>query len=152
MSRRWQWRSCTASVFSSSDAEQKPRWIIFYINNYLLVWEGLCRIVAQTLLSQHPVPAPVNNERATAGKKKCGKKCSVTEAGVQHAEPGPPLLAGAVLGWLGAQLQYNGRCTKDCAGPRPWHGFRGTVGLDMSFPQKCKMTAGHFYSFEIASV
>lgn len=71
---------------------------------------------------------------------------------MQHAEPGPPLLAGAVLGWLGAQLQYNGRCTKDCAGPRPWHGFRGTVGLDMSFPPKCKTTAGHFYSFEIASV
>jgi len=131
MSRRWQWRSCTASVFSFSDAEQKPGWIIFNINNYLLVWEGLCRIAAQTLLSQHPVPAPANNERATAGKRE--KKCGIAEAGVQHAEPGPPPLAGAVLGWPCAQLLCNGRRTKDCAGPRPWHGFRGAVGLDMPF-------------------
>lgn len=123
-----------ASVFSSSDAEQKPRWIIFNINNYLLIWEGPCRIAAQTLLSQHPVPAPVNNERATAGKRE--KKCSVAEAGVQHAESGPPLLAGAVLGWPGAQLLYDGRCMKDHAALRPWHGFRGAVGLDMPFLPK----------------
>lgn len=134
MSRRWQRRPCTASIFSSSDAEQKPGWIIFNINNYLLVWEGLCRIAAQTLLSQHPVPAPVNNERATAKKRE--KKCSVAEAGVQHAELGPPLLAVAVLGWPSAQLLHDGRCTKDCAGPRPWHGFRGAVGLHMPFSSK----------------
>lgn len=102
------------------------------------------------MLSQHPVPAPVNNERATAGKRE--KKCSVAEAGMQHAEPGPLLLAGAVLEWPNAQLLYEGKCTKDCAGPRPWCGFSGDVGLDMSFPPNCKTTSGRFCLFEIARV
>lgn len=102
------------------------------------------------MLSQHPVPAPVNNERATAGKTE--KKCSVAEAGMQHAEPGPLLLAGAVLEWPNAQLLYEGKCTKDCAGPRPWCGFSGDVGLDMSFPLHCKTTSGRFCLFEKARV
>lgn len=79
------------------------------------------------MLSQHPVSALVNNEKATARKRE-GKKCSVAEAGVQHAELEPLLLAGAVLGWPCAQLLYNRRHTKDHARPRSQRGFRGVRG------------------------
>lgn len=99
----------------------------------IIYWPGR-DFPAQTLLSQHLVPAPVNNERETAGRRE--QKCSVAEAGVWHAELGPLFLAEAVLGWPSAQLLYYQRGTKDCAGPRPWHGFRGAVGLDMPFSPK----------------
>lgn len=64
--------------------------------------------MAQALLSQHPDPAPVTNERVTGGKGVVWGEMQWSR-GWCAAELGPPLSAEAVLRWRSAQLLYDRR-------------------------------------------